>query len=309
MPLTLLKLSPVAAMLLFLGCSDSSEDADASTRDSGDSDLSTQIRCPSSSPTPVEDQLGACCYRVANADRKAKAEFRVAGLDFVKPESLGNAVLDSIVATYIDGERFNWIWKLDGADQDGEITVQTGSSTRREDGSFEFASGSGAVPWGPVTFTATLTGESWTGGPVKEPIAVLAYSTTTGLDAELPIREVTVSKALMSDDRNCIGSRGLTIYDTGDGELSGFIRLDDAAKVDVSMGGLSPTPLCMLLLGLPSRDGECEDIPRSEWTYPPDAICDEVGCKDSDCDPQTTCNAWLVHGKFAAQAVKVATGG
>lgn len=291
-----------------LGCSDDSGSADASTRDGGDSDLSTQMRCPSSSPTPVEDQLGACCYRVANADRKDKPEFRVAGLGFVKPESLANAVLNSIVANYIDGERFNWIWKLDGADQDGEITVQTGSAIRREDGSFEFASGSGAVPWGPVTFTATLTGENWTGGPVKQPIAVLAYSPTSGLDAELPIREVTVTKGLMSEDRNCIGHRGLTTFDTDDGELNGFIRLDDAAKVDVSMGGISPTPLCMLLLGLPSRDGECEDIPRSEWKYPPDAICDETSCKDSGCDANT-CNAWLVHGRFAAHGVKVATDG
>ena len=92
-----------------------------------------QTRCPSSGPTPVDQQHGDCCYRASNAERLGQPELRVGGLSFSQPPSLANVILASVVASYVDQERFNWLWVLDGAESDGPISLRTGSGRRLDD--------------------------------------------------------------------------------------------------------------------------------------------------------------------------------
>lgn len=277
--------------------------ADAST---GTADLGVTLRCPSAGPTPLEQQLGACCYRHANTDRRAQPQYRVAGLQFSQPQSLANALLTSITTNSIDEERFNWLFTLEGADDDGPVTIRTGSARRQRDGRFAFTRGAGGIPWDPVTIEGSLLGAIWQGGPALQSVALVIFNPDgEHVDAELPIRELRLARAVMSPDRNCIGRRLLTSYDTDDGEVSGYLTLEDAGKVSVGIGGLDPIRLCMVLLGSPAASGECSALPRGEWQFPPDARCDGAGCRSGGCDPLHDCNAWIVRGTFAAQAVEV----
>ncbi|MBK8482039.1 MAG: hypothetical protein IPL40_12845 [Proteobacteria bacterium] len=304
-------LSAAAALVLLLslsGCSgDAKLRADASTTliDQGPT-----LRCPSAGPTPLAQQHGACCYRRANADRQARPEYRVAGLQFNQPQSLANTLLTSITTNSIDEERFNWLFALEGADDDGPLTIRTGSARRQSDGSFSFTHGTGGlgggIDWEPITIEGSLLGATWQGGPASRPVALVIFNPDgEHVDAELPIRELRIIRAVMAADRDCIGRRLLTSYDTEDGEISGYLTLEDAGKVFVGIGGLDPIRLCMVLLGSPAASGECTALPRKDWTFPPDARCDAGGCQAGGCDPLSDCNAWVVRGTFAAQGVEV----
>lgn len=302
--------SPWIVGLLSLGvaCGGSAANTnpDASVGGADDGGLAGRTQCPSIGPTPVEQQLGQCCYHRSNEDRTDNPEFRVAGLLFTKPQSLANAVLASVTANSIDEERLNWLWVLDGVDGTDEIMVRTGAGKRNADGTYSFTSGSGAISWEPTEFQASISGSDWQGGPASDPMAIIIWNADReNVDAELPIRDLTVVRAAMSEDRNCIGRRLLTSYDTSDGELTGFLTLDDAERVFVRFGGTDPIRLCMFLLGQPTGTGECAAIPRANWSFPLDATCDASGCREGGCDPLTTCNAWRVAGGYAAQAVEV----
>lgn len=291
------------------GCSGASGTRGDAVRPADDAraagaDAGTVRRCPAAGPTPGEQQLGDCCYRRANADRWAQPQFRVAGLQFNQPQSLANPLLASVTTNAIDEERFNWIFALEGADDDGAVTIRTGSARRQRDGRFAFTRGAGGIGWDPVTIEGTLLGAIWQGGPIAQPVALVIFNPDgERVDAELPIRELRLLRAVMAPDRNCIGKRLLTSYDTGDGEVSGYLTLEDAGKVSVGIGGLDPIRLCMVLLGQPAARGECSALPRTEWQFPPDARCDAAGCRAGACDPLGDCNAWVVRGTFAAQAV------
>ncbi|MBX3250467.1 MAG: hypothetical protein KF901_25045 [Myxococcales bacterium] len=270
--------------------------------------------CPPPTAAPncgdMGGQMGACCYRASNATRQDAPEYRMAQLRLSEPRSLSNAIILNILNQAIEEERFNWLIRVTGADADGAVTITTGFGRGNADGTFTFADGDAPGPedpnrWDPQMLEGTLTGETVTTGSLNEVFAVPVLNTDgTEVILELPLRGFRVIGATMSEERSCIGNRSGNAYCSRDGTVETFIAVEDADGI------VNQPPvvarLCWLLSGdLGAGEVECASRPRSEWTIPPNALCDGGNCTTGACDPLTDCNAWRVVGGFSAHGVNI----
>ena len=301
------KLALAAAILglsLGIGCGDD----DGGGTDGGTTGGDTGVAMcspPDMAPMP-EGMMGACCYRVSNADRLDAPEMRLAGIRVTEPAPLNNVVIQQLLRDALDAELFNWIFAstITGSD----ISIQTGYGERNADGTFSFVMGAAPGPgaadrWDPVTATGTITGEVVTTMPVMESLTVpVLEEGTDTVVTELPLRGLTLEMATLTEDRSCIGTRGPAAYRTGDGTLHAYITVEESKDVLIDTEALMAT-LCDLLRGQATEGTNCIE-PQDTWTVPPDSTCDASGCTQGGCDA-TTCNAWRVTAEFAAHGVEI----
>jgi hypothetical protein len=130
---------------------------------------------------------------------------------------------------------------------------------------------------------------------------------------ELPLRDMTLEMANLSEDRSCVGMRVGRNWVTTAGSLNAYITVADAdaGVLNVPDAGINTT-LCLFTanISMPPAGSTCADFPQAEWPVQPDALCDVAGCAqdpgdNSVCDPNSTCNAWYLAAGFAAQGVSI----
>lgn len=306
-----------------IGCGD---DDSSGTTDSGTpptdgpaGDAPVMVSCPMTAPDMGAGMMGACCYRESNASRTDAPEFRIAALNIESPASLSSAIINGALKSYLDAELFNWLVDVTGADADGEVTVKTGYGQRNADGTFVFCETGVAAPcdpaaWAPASVMGNIMGETLTSPPANAVVTVPIFSSEdpTMVTLELPLYSLELTNAALTEMRSCIGTRRATSYATTDGALRTFIRVEDAKMGHVEIGTTINTSLCMLIAGMSTVMGDCDTIDQATWMVKPDSLCDMTGSCTANtpgmtdaCDPNTTCNAWLVTGEFAAHGVQI----
>ena len=268
--------------------------------------------CPDDGPDP-EGLMGECCYRHSNADRLANPEFRVSGLNITRPASLGNVIVQSALKTSLEDELFNWLIRLEGLGESDDVRIVTGYGARNEDATFSFADGNAPEPgdpnrWDPSeTDQAMLDGETVSTPLINEFISLPIFEEDeVTVSLELPLTTIELIRMEMSVDRTCVGERTRPRYDTSHAEVRTFVRIEDS-KGTVNFPGLS-AQLCNFIRGHAAYEGDCEEVPVADWTYKPDAICEEDGCREAnegECATPDTCNAWTVQAQFAAHGVEI----
>lgn len=325
----------VAAFGLALGTSACGDDNNA-TVDMGVVDMGPPVvMCPATAPAP-DNQEGACCSRASNADRLTAPELRIAALKLTAPNgTLTNALIQNVLSTAFDKEDFNWALQLEGAPMSGTgaVMVRTGYGVRDDaTGHFAFADGSAPGPglatrWDPVTLTGTMTDEGFTTTPYHALLTIPVFdpeSATPDLPSiELPIYDLEVLSAPLSESRTCIGTRGTSAFVTSSGgRLRGYIQVEDSRTLMVTMGALISTKLCSLIAGAVFTEASgttpyCDATPQGEWMAKPDSLCGAGGCSRNTstttpdvCSPTgdsgaPACNAWQLLGEFAAQGVDI----
>ena len=277
--------------------------------------------CPATAPAPM-NQMGACCSRMSNSGRLDAPELRLAALRLTQPSgTLSGAVLRGLLNKSFDAERFNWLIQLSGAPTgDGPVMVKTGYGERAMDGTFAFTMGSAPMPgdvnrWNPITVTGALTGNSLStpayvgSGPLTIP--VFDETNPDLLVVELPVFGLTLVDAPLTEGRSCVGLRTATNYDTGaGGELSAFIRVEDAKARMVTVPPTLNATLCAVIAGSLTDAAYC-DAAQAMWATKPNSLCTATGCVANatgmmdQCDPSTTCNGWELRGEFAGQGVEI----
>ncbi len=309
-----LLISLAIAGLAMVGCGDD----DATPNDSGmtsdtttggdtstaDDTGTTMVNCPPSAPGP-DNQMGACCSRASNADRTDSPEFRISGLDITQPASLNQPFIKSILQAALNDESFNWLISVTNAGADGTVDITTGFGRRQDDGTFSYETAGEFVP---SMTTATLAGNTLMAESLAATVVVPIVDAETGEPTiTLPLQELTLSMATWDADRTCIGNvaaNGMA-FDTTQASLTAHITVEDANNADVT--ALSNT-LCNLLRGMnadgTAAQGDCTMQDQAGWGNKPDALCDDTGCS-TECDADTTCNAWVLSGGFAAQGVEI----
>lgn len=278
------------------------------------------VTCPTTE-VPASDELtGSCCYRHSNADQLDTPEFRISYINIVGPAGspLSSNTVSLVLNKAVQLETFNWLFRVEDAGADGEVTIVTGFGRRQDDGTYAFSQGA-ADPidvdgdpdaWCPVEVPATLTGDTVTSAPIDGSITVPIFNETgDALQTELTLVDIAIEDATMGEERSCVGwksARAFTYVPAA--VLTGYIELEGSREQTIVTTGVETT-VCSALAGSLSLT-YC-DTPQAEWLIPPDALCDASGCRhnapcQSDvCDPTTTCNAWRFVAHFAASGVDI----
>jgi len=231
----------------------------------------------------------------------------------MKPVALASELVGGLLQQAFDQERFNWLVELDGADADGPVTITTGYGKRNTDGTFSFSMNDAPGPgptdrWDPITITGALTGEAVMGS--YDAVVILPILNMETVVLELPLYEVEIEQATMSEMRSCVGTRGPRNFDTSAASLHTYIRVEDAAAARLMVGTTINTYLCNFIAGISDTSMTCTSFPRAMWGALPDATCSATGCMTGGCepasdDPAMQCNAWEVSGGFSAAGVEI----
>lgn len=274
------------------------------------------VTCPSTAVPAPEELTGSCCYRHSNADQLAEPEFRLAYIDIVGPAGspLSSSSVRTVLNQSVQLETFNWLFRIEDAGADGEVTIVTGFGRRQADGTYQFSQGSGEGDpdeWCPVDVPATLTGDVVTSAPIDGSITVPIFDDEgVELQAELTLVDIAIESGTMEEDRSCVGWKAARAFTyVPDAVLTGYVELEGSRDQTITTTGIETT-VCSALAGSLSLT-YCDDTPRADWAIPPDALCDATGCRhnapcQSDvCDPITTCNAWRFVAHFAASGVDI----
>lgn len=306
-----------SALLVVIGCdggggNDAGMDAGPEV-DSGP----IVVACPTTDVPAPEEQMGPCCYRTSNAEepRHSEPEMRLQYIELAEPEGsmLSSMTLRTILNRAMQLEDFNWLFRVTGADADGDVTIITGFGRRQTDGTYAFSNGMAPdmMDWCPVSLAATLTGEVVTSQALAGSITVPVFDDETGeLTVELTLRQLAIEMSEWSEDRSCVGSRLRPFTYTPGGTLSAFIEVEPSRTGMISVPPSVMTTVCAAIAGSLSDPAYC-DMPQSMWMTKPDSLCDATGCEvNTDgmtdvCDPDTDCNAWRLVGNFAAAGVEV----
>jgi len=303
-------LLPVLAALALGACGD--DDMPPGT----DGGVDGGISCPATAPGRGE-MLPPCCYRVSNADRLDAPELRMAAFIISEPASLSDAVVTAVLANALDSEHFNWLLRAEITGTDASITTgfgvrscpAMGGDSCPGDSTFAFDT---AGDYPPVTFAGSLDGETLSAPRLDQAFTVPIFEEDgSTVLLTLPLNNMQLARALLSEDRTCVGARRGRNYMT-DGEISAFITVEAAKVGRLVVGTTLDTTLCGLIRGETTPGVTCDDAPQSEWTHQPDALCEgtPATCTQdpgdgSLCDASTTCNAWFVQATFAAQGVEI----
>ncbi len=277
-------------------------------------DAPVTLMCPTRDiPSPEELTL-PCCYRASQADQQASPELRLAFLDIVEPagSELAGDVVGPLLNTSIRTELFQWLFRAEGADADGDITITTGFGRRGASGTYTFSTGTAPdnPEWAPVTLSGTLTGENIMTTPYDGVLTVPIFDeTATVVQIELQLTAVRVLNSTFSDSRNCIGTLlSPTRYMTG-ATLGGFVTVASATDGAIMFPGVNTT-LCGVIAGSLLDAEYCNTTAQGDWTVPPDSRCDGNVCfQNGTCDPAVVgdggCNAWYLEANFAAAGVNI----
>ncbi len=259
--------------------------------------------CPAMAPAPM-NQMGVCCARTSNAAKQNDFALRISGVAITSPSTLN--IANAVLKDALDSERFNWVIQVRNQNE-----IRTGYARRTAaDGSFSFttnAAPGGSNRWDPVTLPATLTDNLLkTAATAAGGVTLPVFDTMDALQLELPVFNVQVAGACLSESASCVGftaSNGA--FDNSQGVLRGFLRVEDTNST-VMVASVS-TKLCALVAGgipegiLPTY---CTDQPRAMWKAPPNSVCTGDTCVRGGCDT-ATCNAWELIVNFAAQCVEL----
>ncbi len=263
------------------------------------------------------------CKPLADNTGKTTVDLRVRRLLVVAPKTLAAPVIqNSVVTKGVDlasptcGEKgdgaFNWLIRLDKT----ASMLTTGGAPPSTDvvnkGFCFYKQMVGGTDIKPEQVKVTLTGDTFS----TDPIPRLNVPIFVGGDVKnvviLPISDAVLKSATITNGGNCIGGFNPKALDdtcgiidpdtcqpwkTG-GSIGGFITLEDADKVDVSV---TQSSLCVILTQKPKGpDNKCQRIGGKidgEGDY-----CSTTkspgGCKDS---------FWLA-ATFAASAIKINDG-
>lgn len=281
----------------------------------------TAAVCPTTATPAPEEQMGSCCYRASNMEqtRHDAPEMRLTYIELVAPvgSQLSSATLRRILNEAMQEETFNWLFRIDGADADGPVTITTGFGRRQTDGTYAFSDGVAPdnAAWCPVEINATLSGETVTSQPIAGSIVVPVFDDLdpTVVQVELTLRQLAIEESHWAEDRSCVGwylNRPFTYEPQG--VLTAFIEVEPARTGMINVGTVVTT-VCAAVAGSLNDLAYC-DRPQSEWATPPDSLCDASGCQANSpcmsdvCDPTTNCNAWRLVGHFAAAGVDITNG-
>lgn len=318
----LLTFSCVVAMLAAAGCDgNGGTDAGGGGTDAGSGDGGGGGGvCPTTAVPAPEELMGACCWRHEQSGQLDAPEMRLTYLELVEPldSPLSSMTLRRVLNEAMQDETFNWLFRTEGADADGDVSIVTGFGRRNTDGTYNFSAGAGdgdPDTWCPVTIPATLTGEVVTSTDLDGAITVPVFDDAGEiLQVELVLRALSIQDATWSESRSCIGTktnRPFT-YDP-DAQLTAFIEVERSRTQMINVPPVVTT-VCAAIAGSLDTATYCEDNAQGDWLVPPDSLCDDTGCRRnatgmSDvCDPATTCNAWRIVGAFAAAGVDIANG-
>jgi hypothetical protein len=282
----------------------------------------SEVTCPDDMGTPApEEQMGTCCWRHSNADQLDTPEFRLTYIEIVGPAGspLSSTTVRRVLNESVQFEEFNWLFRVEGAEDDGPVNIVTGFGRRMADGTYQFSQGSAGSEgdpdaWCPVEVPATLTGDTVTSDPIDGSITVPVFDDAgVEVQIELTLRNIAVQRGTLGEDRSCIGwnvSRPFT-YQPG-AVLTGFVEVEPSREQVIRAPGVE-TNVCAALAGSLSLD-YCDVNDQSEWAIKPDSLCDETGCRantpcEADvCDPATECNAWRFVAHFAGAGVDITNG-
>ncbi len=305
------------------GGTDAGRDAPATTDGGGDggggdggTDGSTLVDCAplrAVAPNPEGIQDAPCCYRKDNSADPANAELRLTSLQLTRPSSLAEGIVRGVLQGAFDKETFNWLIALQ-AGEGGATMVRTGYGVRADDGTFRFAEGDAPSPgdatrWDPISVEATFMGETFSTAALDRVLTVpILTDDGMGVQLELPLLGLELQSVTLSEGRSCIGRYASSLWDGSQASIRAFVRMEDAKQGEVMLGG-SPISLCNVLAGRTFAMDNCEND-RPMWGSKPDALCDDTGCRvdpgdGSVCDPDTSCNAWLLEGGAAAHGVEI----
>lgn len=302
-----------------LGC-----DGEMATPDAGPERPDTgppMAMCPTTMTPAPEEQMLPCCYRFDQAGQQAAPEMRLTYLRLVAPEgsTLTSNTLATILNQAMQEETFNWLFRVDGADADGPVDIITGFGRRETSGTYAFSSGAaGGDPatWCPVTIPATLTGETVESEAIPGSITVPIFDEdNVTVQLELTLRQVQITESTWSENRNCVGERGLRAYTYEPaGTLTAFIEVEQARTGMISVPPVETT-VCAAIAGPSLGDATyCDTTAQAEWQTKPDSLCDASGCTLNPagttdvCDPDSTCNAWQLVANYAAAGVDISNG-
>jgi|GEM_PF-1898302 len=281
-------------------------------------DAPTTLACPTRDVPNPEEQTLPCCYRLSQADQLDAPELRLTFLNIVEPagSNLAGDLVGPLLNTSIRTELFQWLFRAEGADADGDIAITTGFG-RRNATTGNYAFSTGAAPdmpgWAPVTLNGTLTGETISTEPFDGVLTVPIFDeSATTVQIELQLTAVRVLSSTLSESRSCIGTLlSPTRYMTG-ATLGGFVTVASANAGEIMFTGVNAT-LCGVIAGSLSDGDYCTATPQGDWTVPPDSRCDGNVCfQNGDggtCDPAIDgvggCNAWYLEANFAAAGVNI----
>ncbi len=305
----------LAASLGACGDDENNTDTDSGTKP----DSSVMVDCPEEAPDQGAGLMGGCCYRKeqgANADR---VDLRLSSLDIETPPVLANSTVQTIVSAAFSQETFSWLLTVEGASQDGAVTITTGFADRNQNDTFSYALNNAptedgaADRWNPAEFEGTIANDTVTGrydGEIILPLGGRDDPETPNKETvlELPLQGIELTKIELSENRSCVGSYSRSGgYTVDSGAFQTFVRVAAAAEGTIDV--LGDISLCNFVGGIQSQSN-CEEVARTEWDNPPNSLCDESGCVedtgDNDvCDPLVDCNAWVMRANFAAMGVEV----
>ncbi len=304
-------------------------DAGASCTPNGPPALADAGAVPSMVTCPTPDGgtagTGPCCYRVSQGSTLANPELRLRYLDIREPAGspLTSTLLLGVLNDALDRETFNWLFRVEGADADGPVTIVTGFGLSNGDGTYAFPTGAGGgmtldqERYRPLMVAGSLTGESVRSERYDGELTVPVLNTDgTAIQLELVLRNLQILDGTFNTERSCVGwssSRGR--FATGV-LLDAFIEVETARTGVISSGPVNTT-VCAAVAGSVSNPMYC-DQPQSAWATPPDALCDAAGCTaNADCEDDVcsrlgdataglpACNAWHLVAGFAAQGVSI----
>ncbi len=274
-------------------------------------DAAPEADCPTDAPDNGAGMMGACCYRKQNGAGAAQVELRLAELDIQEPAALSGQVVSLLLRDALSDESFSWLVSISGAEDEGVVTVSTGYGDRNSDDTFSFAvdnaptANGSADRWNPAVFDGFLAGELLTS--LYDGIVTLPIGGREQSIFELPLRTIQVS-LLLSEMRSCVGQyTSANGYDVSKGQVITFVRVADVSEGTIAV--LGDSSLCNFIGEIQSQSN-CEEVARSEWGNPPNALCDDSGCvldpgDKSVCDPLDDCNAWRMSAQFAAHGVEI----
>ncbi|MFK7985310.1 MAG: hypothetical protein AB8I08_04695 [Sandaracinaceae bacterium] len=272
---------------------------------------------PETAPAP-EEFMGTCCYRNSNAATLGSPELRIAYIDIVSPvgSPLSSTIVRGVLNRAVQLETFNWLFRIEDADADGAINIVTGFGRRMTDGTYEFSQGSAGTEadpdnWCPVEIPGSIAGETISTPSIDGSITVPIFDEPgENVQAELTLVDIAIESAELGEDRSCIGWKaGRPFTYVPQALLTGYVELEPSRTQTIATPGVETT-VCSALAGALSMT-YCDETPRADWTIPPDALCDETGCRHNApcstdvCDPLTTCNAWRFAAHFAGSGVDI----
>lgn len=275
-------------------------------------DAPSTLRCPRTNVPNADETMLPCCYRVSQAGSTAP-ELRLRFIDITQPAAspLAGDTVGDLLNTSLREEEFNWLFRVDGADGDGPITITTGFGRRNATtGTYAFSNGMppDMMEWLPVTLAGNLTGEVVTTDVLNDLLTVPIYDETlTTVQIELQLEDIQVITSTFSENRSCVGTlRTALTHETG-ATLGGYITVARATAGTISFPGIE-TSLCGVLAGDLLSPTYCTDNAQADWMVPPDSLCDASGCQRNGMGATctaATCNAWYLEADFAAVGVNI----